>query len=276
MQWAARMTSRSLRGTLPGLRRGRPAAPPALACRRRETWRRRPDPTAMAGRPNWTRLELAAGDGIDYPTPGVAKRRRGAAGGPAEHPGDRAAVKVENVADKARAGGSPWADRRRGGGRRRGRHGGRVIVAEQVTGGVEALVGMVATPTTGPTVVVGVGGALAEPARPGRGQAGAAERSRRPRPCRFAGRRSCLQLGRARARPAGRGRGGGAADGRPSTPRWAEIDLNPLLGSPKRAVALYCLVVLGGAAEGGANERSGARRGCAVRRPASPSTGRRS
>ena len=40
--------------------------------------------------------------------------------------------------------------------------GGRVVVAEQVSGGVEVLVGAVRDPDYGATVVVGIGGGLAE------------------------------------------------------------------------------------------------------------------
>ena len=152
-------------------------------------------------------------------------------------------VKIDNVAHKARVGGVALdltdAEAVR---RAAERMGGSVIVAEQVSGGTEVLVGSVRDPDYGPTVVVGVGGGLAE----------------------------ALDLVAASLAPVDRGGArrlveslpplvrllGGAV---PSTvvdaivgvsrlaaehPEVAEVDVNPLLVSPERAVALDCLIVL--------------------------------
>ena len=72
-------------------------------------------------------------------------------------------VKVDNVAHKARVGGVALNLTDAAGVREAAeRMGGRVIVAEQASGGVEVLVGAVRDPDYGATVVVGLGGALAE------------------------------------------------------------------------------------------------------------------
>ena len=81
----------------------------------------------------------------------------------AERIGYPVVVKIDNVAHKARVGGVALnlldASQVRDAAERMG---GAVIVAEQVAGGVEVLVGMVRDSDYGPTVVVGIGGALAE------------------------------------------------------------------------------------------------------------------
>src|SRR5205085_3427728 len=72
-------------------------------------------------------------------------------------------VKIDNVSHKAREGGVALGLADAAGVRDAAeRMGGRVIVAEQVSGGVEVLVGMTRDEGYGPSVVVGVGGGLAE------------------------------------------------------------------------------------------------------------------
>src|SRR5947208_10161 len=106
--------------------------------------------------------EIARGYGIDY----VRSVRCGdadAAVSAAADLGYPVVCKVDGVAHKARVGGVALhladADAVRSAAERMG---GRVLVAEHVTGGVELLVGAVRDADYGPTVVVGAGGALAE------------------------------------------------------------------------------------------------------------------
>ena len=122
--------------------------------------------------------------------------------------------------------------------------GGAVVVAQQVSGGVEVLVGMVRDPDYGATVVVGIGGALAE-------ALDLVTASLAPLDAESA-RELVLSL------PAlSRLLGGAVPDGLTDAvvavsqmaaehPEIAEIDVNPLLVSPERAVALDCLIVLKG------------------------------
>ena len=124
------------------------------------------------------------------------------------------------------------------------RMGGAVIVAEQVAGGVEVLVGMVRDQDYGPTVVVGIGGALAEALD--LVTASLAPLDRDGARELVAGLPALTKL-----------LGGEAPDGlidaivavsalAAEHPEIEEIDVNPLLVSPERAVALDCLIVLKG------------------------------
>ena len=154
-----------------------------------------------------------------------------------------AVVKVDGVAHKARVGGVA-VNLSDGGAVRSAaeRMGGRVLVAEHVSGGVEVLVGAVRDADYGPTVVVGAGGALAE-------QLDLVAVSLAPVDAAGAGRliRTLPALGR-------------MLGGEPPPclvdavvavsrlvaehPEIVEVDVNPLLVSPERAVALDCLIVL--------------------------------
>lgn len=161
----------------------------------------------------------------------------------AERLGYPVVVKIDNVAHKASVGGvalnllEPSQVREAA-----ERMGGSVIVAEQVRGGVEALVGMVRDPDYGATVVVGIGGGLAEALD--LVSAGLA-------PLDEEGARELVK-----SLPAlDRLLGGDVPDGlidaivavsrlAAEHPEIAEIDVNPLLVSPGRAVALDCLIVI--------------------------------
>jgi hypothetical protein len=122
------------------------------------------------------------------------------------------------------------------------RMGGRVIVAEQVLGGVELMIGVTRDPDFGATVSVGVGGGLAEALE-------LITHSLAP-----------LDADGARELVASlpvieRLLGGDVPDHlieaivavsrlAAEHPEISEIDVNPLLVSPERAVALDCLIVL--------------------------------
>ena len=143
-------------------RPGLAAEPPAAGAARRAT-SSRPSRWRAPGRwPSSTRPRIAAAYGVPY----VRAERcdtADAAVAAAERIGYPVVVKIDNVAHKARVGGVALnlldASQVRDAAERMG---GAVIVAEQVAGGVEVLVGMVRDQDYGPTVVVGIGGALAE------------------------------------------------------------------------------------------------------------------
>ena len=151
--------------------------------------------------------------------------------------------KVDGVAHKARVGGVALhladADAVRSAAERMG---GRVLVAEHVAGGVEVLVGAVRDADYGPMVVVGAGGALAE-------QLDLVAVSLAPLDAEGARRlvASLPALGRVlRGEPPA-----GLIDAVVAVsrlvaehPEVVEVDVNPLLVSPERAVALDCLIVL--------------------------------
>ncbi|MGN6378638.1 MAG: acetate--CoA ligase family protein, partial [Gaiellales bacterium] len=153
-------------------------------------------------------------------------------------------VKVDNIAHKARVGGVALnLTDSEGVHAAAERMGGQVIVAEQVTGGVEVLVGMVRDADYGPTIVVGVGGELAE-------HLDLVTASLAP-----LDERAARDLVRSLP-PLMRLLGGHVPDSLAAAvaavsqlaaehPEVAEIDLNPLLVSAERAVALDCLIVLG-------------------------------
>jgi hypothetical protein len=154
-------------------------------------------------------------------------------------------VKIDNVAHKARVGGVALGLADAAGVREAAeRMGGRVIVAEQVHGGVEVIVGFVRSAEYGPTVVVGIGGGLAEALELFTQTLAPLDRE---------GARELV-----RSLPAlDRLLGGNIPDGLIDAvvaisrmgaehPEIAEIDINPLLVSPERAVALDCLIALKG------------------------------
>ena len=232
-----------LKGSLPGLR--------ALAARL-EYEARIPAPRALApaapiagsgALPELDSAEIARTYGIAY----VQSARCGSADeatAAAERLGYPVVVKVDGVAHKARVGGVAVgltdAEAVRAAAARMG---GRVVVAEHASGGVEVLVGAVRDPDYGPMVVVGVGGAMAE-------QLDLVAVTLAPTDAAGALRlvASVPALGRllggevpaclvdaivAVSRLIG------------EHPEVVEVDVNPLLVSPQRAVALDCLIVLG-------------------------------
>jgi acetyltransferase len=120
--------------------------------------------------------------------------------------------------------------------------GGQVIVAEQVSGGVEVLVGMVRDADYGPTVVVGVGGGLAEALDLVTASLAPLDEQ---------GARELVASLPALNRLLGGEPPAGLIDAIVAVstlaaehPEVAEIDVNPLLVSSERAVALDCLIVL--------------------------------
>ena len=166
----------------------------------------------------------------------------------AERIGYPVVVKVDNVAHKARVGGVALnlidAVTVREAAERMG---GRVIVAEQASGGVEVLVGAVRDSDYGATVVVGLGGGLAEAldlvtaSLAPLDEAGAVRlieslpvlRRLLPDPLPSGLIEAVVAVSRLAA----------------EHPEIAEIDINPLLVSAERAVALDCLIVIDPAEE---------------------------
>src|SRR4051794_302280 len=155
LRWARENDIPMLKGSLPGLR--------ALASRLNHERRVPPqrdvqpaEPLAGAGAlAELDSAEIAAAYGVPY----VQAERcdtADAAVAAAERVGYPVVVKIDNVAHKARVGGVALnlldATQVRDAAERMG---GTVIVAEQVSGGVEVLVGMVRDADYGPTVVVG-------------------------------------------------------------------------------------------------------------------------
>jgi acetyltransferase len=120
--------------------------------------------------------------------------------------------------------------------------GGRVVVAEQASGGVEVLVGGVRDPDYGATIVVGIGGSLAEQL-----DLVAAALA----PLDDAGARRLVAAVPALVRLLGGAPPQALIDAVVAVsqlmaehPEAVEIDINPLLVSGERAVALDCLIVL--------------------------------
>jgi len=244
LRWAREHDIPMLKGSLPGLR--------ALASRLNHERRVPPqrdvqpaEPLAGAGAlAELDSAEIAAAYGVPY----VQAERcdtADAAVAAAERVGYPVVVKIDNVAHKARVGGVALnlldATQVRDAAERMG---GTVIVAEQVSGGVEVLVGMVRDADYGPTVVVGIGGALAEALDLVTASLAPLDRD---------GARELVAGLPALAKLLG----GGAPDGlihaivavsqlAAEHPEIEEIDVNPLLVSPERAVALDCLIVLKG------------------------------
>ncbi|MDX6590983.1 MAG: hypothetical protein QOJ13_179 [Gaiellales bacterium] len=242
MRWAREHDIPLLKGSLPGLR--------ALAARLHHE-RRVPPPRdvepadRLAGEgalPELDSARIAAEYGVPYVR---AERCASAdeAAAAAEQIGYPVVVKIDNVAHKARVGGVALNLTDAGAVRQAAeRMGGRVIVAEQVSGGVEVLVGMVRDSDYGATVVVGVGGALAEALDlVSASLAPLDERGARelveslPALVRLLNGRipeSLVDAIVAVSRLAA------------EHPEISEIDVNPLLVSPERAVALDSLIVL--------------------------------
>ena len=242
LAWAREHDIPVLKGTLPGLR--------ALAARIRHEWRQPPsraiDPAPrIAGAGALAEVDSVATAreyGIRYPEVRRCASAAEAVEAAAEI-GYPVVVKVDNVAHKARVGGVALnLTDAEGVHAAAERMGGRVIVAEQVTGGVEVLVGMVRDADYGPTVVVGVGGELAEPLDLVTASLAPLDE------------RSARDLVRSLP-PLLRLLGGEVPDALTEVvvavsrlaaehPEVAEVDLNPVLVSAERAVALDCLIVV--------------------------------
>ncbi len=242
LEWARTHDIPLLKGTLPGLR--------ALAARidhQRFAPTRRATPPAppLSQRGALAELDSAA-IAREYGLPYVQAERCASpddAVVAAEQIGYPVVVKVDNVAHKARVGGVALnlidaATVREAA----ERMGGRVIVAEQASGGVEVLVGAVRDPDYGATVVVGLGGGLAEAldlvtaSLAPLDDAGAVRlieslpvlRRLLPDPLPQGLVDAVVAVSRIAA----------------EHPEIAEIDVNPLLVSAERAVALDCLIVI--------------------------------
>jgi acyl-CoA synthetase (NDP forming) len=117
-----------------------------------------------------------------------------------------------------------------------------VIVAEQVSGGLELLIGATLDEDYGPTVSVGVGGGLAEALELVTTGLAPLDRS---------GARALVRSLPALDRLLGSDVPDGLIDAIVAVsrlaaehPEIAEIDVNPLLVSAERAVALDCLIVI--------------------------------
>jgi acetyltransferase len=243
IEWAREHDIPILKGTLPGLR----ALAARLAFSPRSIPSRATDPAppleGEGALPEIDSAAIAASYGVPY----VQAERCATpdeAAAAAERIGFPVVVKIDNVAHKARVGGVALGLADAAGVRDAAeRMGGRVIVAEQVSGGVEVLVGMVRDRDYGATVVVGIGGALAEAL-----DLVTASLAPLDREGAHALVRSLPALDRLI--------GGDVPDGlldavvavsrlAAEHPEISEIDINPLLVSPERAVALDCLITLG-------------------------------
>jgi acyl-CoA synthetase (NDP forming) len=242
LRWAREHDIPMLKGSLPGLR--------ALAARLAHEARVPASRAGSAAGPiagsgvlaEIDSAEIARGYGIDY----VRSVRCGdadAAVTAAAGLGYPVVCKVDGVAHKARVGGVALhlsdADAVRAAAERMG---GRVLVAEHVSGGVEVLVGAVRDPDYGPTVVVGAGGAMAE--QLDLVAVGLA-------PVDADGARRLIGSLPALGRMLGGEPPAGLLDAVVGVSRLVaehheilEVDVNPLLVSPERAVALDCLIVL--------------------------------
>ncbi len=192
--------------------------------------------------PEFDSAKIAAHYGIGFPRTercGSADEAAEAA----ERIGYPVVVKIDNVAHKARVDGVALNLRDAGSVREAAeRMGGAVIVAEQASGGLELLIGSTLDEDYGPTVSVGLGGGLAEALELVTTGLAPLDRS------------GAVAL--VRSLPAlDRLLGGDVPDGLIDSivavsrlaaehPEIAEIDINPLLVSPERAVALDCLIVI--------------------------------
>ena len=242
LEWARTHDIPLLKGTLPGLRAlaaridHQPFAPAPRAT---------PPAAALTQRGALAELEsaeIARGYGLPY----VQAERCASADeavAAAEQIGYPVVVKVDNVAHKARVGGVALNLIDAAGVREAAaRMGGQVIVAEQASGGVEVLVGAVRDPDYGATVVVGLGGGLAE-------ALDLVTASLAPLDADGAVRliESLPVLRRLLPDPLPQGLiEAVVAVSRIAAehPEIAEIDVNPLLVSAERAVALDCLIVI--------------------------------
>jgi acetyltransferase len=245
LEWAREHDIPMLKGSLPGLRAlaarlsHRPVVPPS---REIETGER------IAGSGALAELESAAvarDHGIPYVRAERCASADAAAAAAAERIGFPCVVKVDNVAHKARVGGVALNLADAAAVREAAeRMGGRVIVAEQAAGGVEVLVGSVRDDDFGATVVVGLGGGLAE-------QLDLVATALAPVDA--AGARRLVGTLPALERVLGGAAPPALVDAivavsrlAAAHPEIAEIDVNPLLVSADRAVALDCLIVLDG------------------------------
>jgi acetate---CoA ligase (ADP-forming) len=242
LEWAREHDIPVLKGTLPGLR--------ALAARLdHERYlppaRNVPADEPIAGSGALSEVDSAAvlhEHGVPY----VRAERCASADeavSAAERIGYPVVCKIDNVAHKARVGGVALhladAPSVRAAAERMG---GQVVVAEQASGGVEVLIGGVRDPDYGPTVVVGIGGGLAE-------QLDLVEAALAPLD--EAGARRLIAAVPALTRLLGGEPPQALVDAvvcvsqlMAEHPEALEIDVNPLLVSGERAVALDCLIVL--------------------------------
>jgi len=242
LEWAREHDLPLLKGSLPGLR--------ALAARLDHSIhlpppRETPAAERLAGSGALAELDsvaVARGYGIPYVRAERCETAEAAVAA-AERIGYPVVVKIDDVAHKARVGGVALNLTDAAGVRAAAaRMGGRVVVAEQAAGGVELLIGAIRDADYGPTVVVGVGGAMAE-------QLGLVTAALAPIDEQGA-RRLVASL------PVlGRLLGGEPPQGLLDAivgvgrmvaehPEIVEVDVNPLLVSAERAVALDCLIVL--------------------------------
>ncbi|MDX6523650.1 MAG: hypothetical protein QOI17_1163 [Gaiellales bacterium] len=242
LEWARMHDIPILKSSLPGLR--------ALAARINHARRVPPTREVEPAEPipghgalsEFDSAAVAARYGIEFPRTlrcGSADEAVAAA----EQIGYPVVVKIDNVAHKARVDGVALSLRDAASVRdAAGRMGGGVIVAEQVSGGLELLIGATLDDDYGATVSVGVGGGLAEALE--LVTTGLA-------PLDHAGAAALV-----RSLPVlERLLDGTVPDGlldaivavsrlAAEHPEISEIDINPLLVSPERAVALDCLIVL--------------------------------
>jgi acetyltransferase len=242
LEWARRHDIPLLKGSLPGLR--------ALAARLNHEGYLPPPRSVPADDPlhgsgalsEVDSAAVLAAHGVPY----VRAQRCASpdeAVAAAERIGYPVVCKIDNVAHKARVGGvalhlADAASVRSAA----ERMGGRVVVAEQVSGGVEVLVGAVRDPDYGATIVVGIGGSLAEQL-----DLVAAALA----PLDDAGARRVIAAVPALVRLLGGAPPQALIDAVVAVsqlmaehPEALEIDINPLLVSGERAVALDCLIVL--------------------------------
>jgi acyl-CoA synthetase (NDP forming) len=242
IEWARQHDIPLLKGSLPGLR----ALAARLAYRQHVPASRllsaAPPLPGAGDLPELESAGIAASYGLSYVR---AKRCASAdeAAAAAEQIGYPVVVKIDNVAHKAKVGGVALGLADAAGVREAARRmGGRVIVAEQVLGGVELLIGVTRDPDFGATVSVGVGGGLAEALElithslaPLDADGARQLVASLPVIERLLGGEVPVHLIEAIVAVSRL-----AAE----HPEISEIDVNPLLVSPERAVALDCLIVL--------------------------------
>jgi len=242
LEWARRHDIPMLKGSLPGLRaiaarlNHTPYTPPPRAV---------PADTPLEGAGALSEVDSAAilaEHGVPY-----VKAERCAspdeAAAAAARIGYPVVCKIDNVAHKAKVGGvalhlaDPASVRAAA-----ERMGGGVVVAEQASGGVEVLIGAVRDPEYGATVAVGIGGGLAE-------QLDLVTAALAPLD--DAGARRLVDSLPVLGRMLGGHVPQGLIDAIVAAsemvaehPEVVEVDVNPLLVTPERAVALDCLIVL--------------------------------
>jgi acetate---CoA ligase (ADP-forming) len=242
LHWAREHDVPLLKGSLPGLR--------AIAARLNHTPytpppRDVPADTPLAGAGALSELDSAtilAEHGVPYVRAERCASPEEAAAA-AERIGYPVVCKIDNVAHKAKVGGvalhlaDPASVRTAA-----ERMGGKVVVAEQVSEGVEVLIGAVRDPEYGATVAVGIGGGLAE-------QLDLVTAALAPLD--DAGARRLVDSLPVLGRMLGGHVPQGLIDAIVAAsemvaehPEVVEVDVNPLLVTPERAVALDCLIVL--------------------------------